>query len=149
MHKIRISDLREKFTSWKFLCLLLCPVILGCGSDGPRMGKVTGKVTYTDGTVPQGGVAVIRFEVAPDSTPDKRKAADSDIQADGSYAITTMKPGDGAFYGKYKVVFTILDSYRAGNALVDRKYTDAKTTPFECVVDSSSQTMDFTIEKAQ
>lgn len=112
------------------------------------MGNVSGKVTYADGTVPKGGVAVIRFEVAPDSNPEIRKAADSDIQPDGSYDITTMRPGDGAYYGKYKVVFTILNSYREGKSLVDPKFTSAETTPFECVVDSSSQTLDFTIEKA-
>lgn len=136
--------------SWsKLICFTFLIMLIGCGSGGPRMGKVSGKVTYSDGTVPTGGVAVIRFEVAPDSNPDKRKAADSDIQPDGSYEISTMKPGDGAYYGKYKVVFTILNSYRAGKSFVDPKYTDARTTPFECVVDSSSQTMDFTIEKAQ
>lgn len=113
------------------------------------MGEVTGKVLFADGSVPKGGVAVIRFEVASDSTAEKRKAADSDIQSDGSFAIMTMKPGDGAFYGKYKVVFTILNSYRAGRSLVDKKFTDARTTPFECVVDSSSQVIDFTIEKAK
>jgi len=112
------------------------------------MGKVRGKVTYEDGSIPQGGVAVIRFEVAPDSTTEKRKAADSDIQPDGSYEITTMKPGDGAFYGKYKVVFTILNSYRDSKSLVDRKYTDAKTTPYECVVDKGSQELDFSLSKA-
>ena len=133
----------------KLYCGAVLAMLIGCGSGGPRMGNVSGKVTYSDGTVPTGGVAVIRFEVAPDSDPDKRKAADSDIQPDGSYEISTMKPGDGAYYGKYKVVFTILDSYRAGRSFVDAKYTDAKTTPFECVVDTSSQTMDFTIEKAQ
>ena len=122
-------------------------VLAGCGKSGPPMGKVTGKVTYADGSIPEGGVAVIRFEVARDSTPEQRKAADSDIQSDGSYAITTMKPGDGAFYGKYKVVFTIFKSYRDNTSLVAKKFTDAKSTPFEITVDSPSQNADFTIEK--
>ena len=118
----------------------------GCGDSGPPLGKVTGRVTYADGSIPQGGVAVIRFEVAKNSNAEIRKAADSDIQADGSYAISTLKPGDGAFYGAYKVVFTIFKSYRNETSLVAAKYTSAKTTPFECVVDSPSQVMDFTID---
>lgn len=122
--------------------------LLGCGTGGPQMGKVSGKVTYSDGSIPKGGVAVIRFEVASDSKPEIRKAADSDIQADGSYDISTLRPGDGAYYGKYKVVFTILNSYRDGKSLVDAEFTTAETTPFEVVVDTSSQTQDFTIEKA-
>ena len=134
------------FKAGLFLAILL---LCGCGGGGPRMGKVTGKVTYDDGSVPQGGIAVIRFEVAPDSTTEKRKAADSDIKEDGSYAITTMKPGDGAYYGKYKVVFTVLNSYRDGKSLIDPKYTRADTTPYECVVDSWSKEVDFTIGKAK
>ncbi len=130
-----------------FCLLTVCP-LLGCGESGPSMGNVSGKVLFSDGTVPQGGVAVIRFEVAPGSTAEKRKAADSDIQSDGSYSITSMKPGDGAFYGEYKVVFTILNSYRAGRSLVEKKFTEASSTPFECVIDSPSQVLDFTIEKA-
>lgn len=121
----------------------------GCGDSGPPLGKVTGKVTYADGSIPQGGVAVIRFEVAPNSKTELRKAADSNIEADGSYAISTLRPGDGAFYGTYKVVFTIFKSYRNETSLVASKYTLAETTPFECVVDSPSQVMDFTIEKAK
>jgi len=133
----------------KLLASVALLLFVGCGAGGPRMGEVTGKVTYSDGSIPKGGVVVIRFEVAPDSNPEKRKAADSDIESDGSFAITTMKPGDGAYYGKYKVVFTILNSYRAGKSLVDSKFTDASTTPFECIVDSPSQVVDFTIEKTK
>ena len=123
--------------------------LAGCSNSGPPLGKVSGKVTYADGSIPQGGVAVIRFEVARNSDAEIRKAADSDIQADGSYAISTLKPGDGAFYGTYKVVFTIFKSYRNETSLVAAKYTSAKTTPFECVIDSPSQVMDFTIDKAK
>ena len=129
-------------------CLVSVSTLLGCGKSGPSMGKVSGKVLFSDGTVPQGGVAVIRFEVAPGSTAEKRKAADSDIQSDGSYSITSMKPGDGAFYGEYKVVFTVLNSYRAGKSLVEKKFTEASSTPFECVIDSPSKVLDFTIEKS-
>ena len=128
-------------------CVLLFLVLTGCGE--PEMGKVTGKVTYSDGSIPQGGIAVIRFEVAEDSQAKTRKAADSDIAGDGSFDISTMKPGDGAFLGKYKVVFTICKSYRDRSTLVDEKYTSAKTTPYECTVDSAEKSIDFVIEPAK
>jgi len=148
---MRSLSLRSNVESFRFSSIVLCAVFAccfaGCGESGPPMGKVTGKVTYSDGSVPKGGVAIIRFEVAPDSAAEHRKAADSDIQSDGSFAITTIKPGDGAYYGKYKVVFTVLNSYRDGKSMVAQKFTNAATTPYEIVIDSPSQVVDYTVEK--
>jgi len=138
-----------RFIPLSFVGVGIVFFLSGCGDSGPPRGKVTGKVTYADGSIPQGGVAVIRFEVAPNSKTELRKAADSDIQPDGSYDISTLRPGDGAFYGTYKVVFTIFKSYRDDTSLVAEKFTSAQTTPFECVVDSPSKVMDFTIDKAK
>jgi hypothetical protein len=122
---------------------------VGCGGEKtPDMGRVRGKVTWEDGSVPKGGVAVIRFEPSPDTTAKIRKAASNDIQPDGSYDLVTVKPGDGAIYGTYKVVFTVLESYRTGKSLVDEKYTTGQTTPYEVVVDSASHEFDFKIERA-
>ncbi len=137
----------------KTLGILVCAVVLvtltGCGESGPAMGTVTGKVTYSDGTFPTEKLGVVRFEVAKDTTAEVRKAASGYIQSDGSYELTTIKPEDGAFYGKYKVVFSIIKSYRDMTSLVAEQYTDSETTPYECVIDSSSHTFDFEIEKAQ
>ena len=120
---------------------------IGCGSSGPQMGEVTGRAAYQDGVPPSGGVAVIRFEPVGRSAEGYSKAASGDINQDGSYELQTIKPGDGALYGTYKVVFTILDSYRSGKSLVAEQYTSAETTPLEVVVDASSQTFDFEIER--
>ncbi|MDC0936621.1 hypothetical protein OAS39_10065, partial [Pirellulales bacterium] len=118
----------------------------GCGDDGPEMGAVTGNVEYADGSLPAGGVNVIRFVPVGRSEGGYSKAASNDIQPDGSYVLQTIKPGDGAIHGTYKVVFTILESYRSGKSLVAAKFTDPKTTPFEVVIDSASHEFDFTIE---
>jgi len=128
--------------------VMLLP-LAGCGTDGPTMGKVTGKVLYKDGSVPTGGEVVIRFEPAPGTNAEIRKAASCMIMEDGTYDLLTVKPGDGAIFGTYKVVFTILESYRTGVSLVDEKYTKAETTPFERVIDSSSHQFDFEIERAK
>lgn len=128
--------------------LALSVAASGCGESGPAMGRVSGKITYADGSAPQGGVAVIRFEPAEGTTAEIRKAASNQIETDGSYDLFTVRPGDGVIHGKYKAVFTILESYRTGKSLVDKKYTSAATTPFECVVDSASHTFDFELEKS-
>jgi len=121
--------------------------ITGCSKRGPAMGKVTGKISYADGSIPKGGIAVVRFEVASGSSPEVRKAASADIEPDGSYELMTMRPGDGAFYGEYDVVFTIRKSYRDDKSLVAEKYTLASSSPFRRTVDSASHVYDFEIEK--
>ena len=129
------------------LMVLLLP-IAGCGKQGPAMGTVTGKISYTDGSNPTGGIAVIRFEVASGSSTELRKAASANIEPDGSYELMTIRPGDGAFYGDYDVVFTIQKSYRISKQLVAEKYTLATSSPFQRTIDSPSHVFDFEIEKA-
>lgn len=119
----------------------------GCGSGGPQMGAVDGTVVYQDGTPVHGGVAVIRFEPIGRSAEGYSKAASADIAKDGTYELQTIRPGDGALYGAYKVVFTVLDSYRSGKSLVAEEYTSGETTPLEAVVDSASHTFDFKIDR--
>ncbi len=130
------------------LLVLLLP-IAGCGNQGPSMGTVTGKISYADGSNPKGGIAVIRFEVASDSSTELRKAASADIEPDGSYELMTIRPGDGAYYGEYDVVFTIQKSYRDSKPLVAEKYTLASSSPFQRTVDSPSHVFDFEIERSQ
>ena len=71
---------------------LLCAVAAGCG--GPRLGKVAGKVTVGGKPVTTG---TIMF------TPDEGPSAVGAIQPDGSYTLTTLKPGDGAVVGTHRV----------------------------------------------
>ena len=131
-------------------CLIVLLLSMaGCGKQGPAMGTVTGMISYTDGSNPKGGIAVIRFEVASDSSTELRKAASSYIESDGSYELMTIRPGDGAYYGEYDVVFTIQKSYRDSKPLIAEKYTMASTSPFHRTVDSPSHVFDFEIERSQ
>ena len=140
---------RDRCAAWRAVALLAALTLCGCGDDGCAMGLLTGKVLYGDGSAPSGGINVIRFEPIGRSEGGFSKAASNDIEPDGSYVLQTIKPGDGAIYGKYKVVFTILKSYLSCDSLVAEKFTDAVTTPFEVVVDSPSHEFDFEIEKAE
>ena len=72
-----------------FVLLLL---LAGCG--GPRLGKVSGRVTVGGQLVTEG---VILFH--PESGP----AAVGAIRPDGTYELTTLKPGDGAVVGTHRV----------------------------------------------
>ena len=72
-------------------CVLVL-LLAGCG--GPRLGKVSGRVTIGGQPVAEG---VILFH------PEAGPAAVGAIRPDGTYELTTLKPGDGAVVGTHRV----------------------------------------------
>ena len=95
-------------------CLFLMGFVLGmlltgCGG-GPRLGKVSGRVTFNGKRVPTG---TIMFH------PDAGPAAVGAIGPDGTYTLTTIKPGDGAVVGSHRV--TIHATTVGPGSLVDPK----------------------------
>src|SRR5581483_3241072 len=81
------------------LALVLLAGAAGCGT---RLYPVTGKVTYPDGQPLTEGTVVFESQAAG---PDQKLVmARGPIQADGSYALGTYKPGDGAPAGKYRAL---------------------------------------------
>jgi hypothetical protein len=78
-------------------CLFLVGTVLGlalAGCGGPRLGKVSGRVTFNGKPVPTG---TIMFH------PDAGPAAVGAIGPDGTYTLTTIKSGDGAVVGSHRV----------------------------------------------
>jgi hypothetical protein len=72
---------------------LLGIALTGCGG-GPRLAKVTGRVTVAGQPLTTG---TIMFH--PESGP----SAVGGINPDGTYSLTTIKPGDGAVVGTHRV----------------------------------------------
>ena len=126
------------------VCTLLLVSAVGC-NDRPT-AQVKGKVLFKDGTVPQGGVRVIRFEPASDTTAVIRKTASSSILEDGSFDLFTRKPGDGVILGKYIVTFTVWRGPRDRVSLIDEKYTAKATSPYTITVDDDMDDLKFEIE---
>jgi hypothetical protein len=129
------------------LAVLFGIALTGCNRR-PAMAQAKGKVLFKDGTVPQGGVRVVRFEPATDTTAEVRKAAQGDILGDGSFEMYTRKPGDGVFVGKYSVTFTVWKGPRDRVSLIDEKYTTSATTPYKVTVDDDVDDLKFEIEPA-
>ena len=129
-------------------CLAFASLLVGCGP--PAMQKVTGKVTYDDGSAPVGEFAVVRFEsVAGSHAEGQGKSASGNIKPDGTYTLTTIDKDDGAYVGEYKVCFTVLKGYPKGISMVDPKFTAVQTTPHTAkVVKGGPNKFDFTISKA-
>ena len=81
---------------FSILLLLVAITVSGCGPSGPTTYPVRGKITFEDGTPVQ--VGLIEFRSAD------RVIARGKIETDGSYALTTFEPNDGAFEGVHQVV---------------------------------------------
>ena len=99
-----------------------------------------GKVTFDDGSpVTQGGVV---FET--DSF-----MAEGRIQSDGSYTLSSLKPGDGLPAGSYRVTISSMemgDNYQP-IYYVDPKFSNSATSGLTADVAKGKNRFDFTVTK--
>lgn len=77
-------------------------------------------------------MAYITFQ--PVSSPVQAKGGSGTIESDGTFKLTTIEHGDGAYIGEYRVTFSILDSYPLGKSIVPPIYTDFRKTPLTATV---------------
>jgi hypothetical protein len=87
-------------------CLVLfasAAVLSGCGGDPskPKLGRVSGTVTYNGKPVTRGAVSFV-----PIGGPGAQtgQSAAGEIGPGGSYTLTTFDPGDGAVLGQHAVL---------------------------------------------
>jgi hypothetical protein len=78
-----------------------CVVMLGCSGDT----KLEGTVGVT-GTVTQKGAPLAGAVVTFSPTTPGARAASGTTDATGTFTLTTLSPGDGAFPGDYQVTIT-------------------------------------------
>ena len=120
---------------WIVLAVMCAVAMIGGGCDSsPNIYPVTGKIEFPGGQVPKGEIAVVRFEPVAVGGEGVRGAS-GDIQPDGTFELTTLDPGDGAYPGEYKVALTVVKTYIGQEPLVDRKYNTVQTTPFSATVE--------------
>ena len=81
-----------------FCTLFVVPTLAGCSGNSDQLptGEVHGTVSYKGKLLPTGSVTFI-----PDGPG---KAAAGEIQADGTYTLTTYSQDDGATLGSHKVM---------------------------------------------
>jgi hypothetical protein len=80
----------------------LCPLLLlaGCTAQGPTLPtavEAKGKILLPDGRPLPGGRVTLNPQAATEVE------AFGDVNPDGTFALTTYKPGDGAVPGTYVV----------------------------------------------
>ncbi len=134
----------------RIACWLLPALLMaaGCAKSEVELVPAAGTVKFSDGTVPQGEVAIVNFEPVGSRKNVRSKGASADIQPDGSFQLKTVEPGDGVIPGKYKVIVVVHKTYLGQELLVPQEYTQAQTTPFEATVESGKPNQfEFTLEK--
>jgi hypothetical protein len=118
------------------LAMLFC---LACGSGKRKLYPVRGKVVC-DGKPAEDAIVTLH---ALDASQPMAQVPTGRVKADGSFAIGTYEPEDGAPPGDYKVIIIwlppdalarISPDGRLPNKLPDL-YSDAKTTPLKIHVD--------------
>jgi hypothetical protein len=126
---------------------LVCVALAGC-NRGAATFHVSGKVLNKDGSVPAGGVRIIRFEpVQINGEERKGRIASGEIGNDGSFDLFTRMPGDGVMPGKYNVTFTVWKGQHDRVALIPDNYAASATTPYkDVVVDHDQNDLKFEIE---
>ncbi len=122
----------------------------GCGSSGPEMAAVSGKVTYQGKPLEKGTISFVPVD------PDKA-AAHGVLGPGGAYELQTREPGDGAEVGDYRVAITDIDPESLNTELpgepvklpksaIPKKYQDANTSGLTAKVESGRNTKDFNLE---
>jgi hypothetical protein len=128
--------------------LILCLLLTGCG--GNELMPVTGSVHYDDGTVPVGGLSMLRFTPTADSPSPSRRAVEGTINpTDGTFELMTYRPGDGVHAGEYHVSFTVRKNYMEPESAMPPEYSHysaPSTTPLRVTVDSGHRKFDFVLE---
>lgn len=109
----------------------------GCGEDHPPTYPVRGRVTYADGTpLARGWIELEPVSRVPAVT------ARGQIQADGTFELTTFESGDGAVAGKHRAAVVVPlpegagDDPRALELAIDPRFNSFETSGLEFAVSS-------------
>lgn len=139
--------------------LVLLPLSLlaaGCGDGLPATVEVHGRVTYQGQPLPGGELS---FQPLVTSADGLRRPATGQIEADGTYRLSTFSSGDGALPGEYLVAINsfvgpapieVVDGGEAAReSRIPLKYGNPATSGLRATVPAEggkSITLDFDLE---
>jgi hypothetical protein len=129
---------RVRWGLWLAMLAIIC--LGGCGSGvKARLYKVTGTVKFADGQPVTSGT--IYFD-------SNQFNAYGQIQPDGSFTLTTLRPNDGAPAGTYRVYLSGDLMGAGGNpALVHTKYATGFTSGITEEVKPQANHFDITVDR--
>jgi hypothetical protein len=84
----------------QLLWLVAIPLLVtGCSDNGMGLVPVSGKVTFAGNPPPAGGTISFNPITVQEGLP--RRPGTAKFEADGAFAVTSFKPGDGLVPGTY------------------------------------------------
>jgi hypothetical protein len=130
--------------------------VAGCGGDPYQVVPVSGRVTYTDGSLIPGDQIQVRFvpEMSVSGDSARVPSATGDVSPqDGRFeGLTTHKYLDGAVPGPHRVTLVAMkagaDGAPAPSKAVPEKYQSPQTTPLRWEV-VRGKPAEFKIEKGR
>ena len=112
-------------------------------TSGPRTFPVKGTVMYNGKPVPKGTVLFTPMNGGSTAT--------GEINEDGTYRLTTYKPGDGACVGEYRVVIMAMEGPLQGDPpvapppIIPDKYSSLALSDLKATVQEGDNVCDFTL----
>ena len=121
--------------------VLTCLALTGCGGQG--FVPAGGKVSFDDGSPVAGGGIVFQAGTF---------MADGSINADGTFTLSSLKPGDGLPPGTYQVTvgWSVTEDNGKTTHYVDPLFGDLKTTTLTAEVTKGNKNknqFEFTVSK--
>lgn len=104
LNQVSLTDERFRRVRPAILIAAVTLLFVGC-HRGPQLAPVTGKVMYNGQPLSFG---VVQFQSA------SGQPARGEIQSDGTFSLSTYRPGDGAVVGTHRVRVTCYESQRPG-----------------------------------
>ncbi|MDY0170165.1 MAG: hypothetical protein RBS80_26715 [Thermoguttaceae bacterium] len=120
--------------------LVFAAILLGgCGSQPYSTVRISGTVTYDDGSLIPAKQLFVQFEPQQESIDGRQFPRPGQAQvstADGTFgAPTTYAPGDGVVAGEHKVVVEALNEHGFPDySYFPKEYSDPATTPLRIEV---------------
>src|SRR5262245_49546022 len=142
MFHLRYTALRVRVSALASAGILLSQA--ACG--GPRLSPVPGKVTWENGEQARelvGGLVVCE-------SVDGKAGDRGDIEQDGSFQLSTYKPGDGILPGKYRVaVVEYSPREPPPPPIIDRTFSRIEESGLEINVEPKSNEFTLKVRRAR
>ena len=126
--------------------LPIAAVLMGmAGCGGPRLFPVHGKVTWENGAEAReliGGLVICE-------SVDGQVGARGDIEQDGSFHLSTYKPGDGLLPGKHRVaVVEYSPKEPPPPPIMDRTFSRVEASGLEINVEPKTNEVTLKVRRA-
>jgi|YNPMSStandDraft_1061717.scaffolds.fasta_scaffold34552_2 hypothetical protein len=125
--------------------------LIGCG--GPTLCPVQGRIMYTDGTPAKelAGYTVTFESVDQAATADKPGISGwGEVKSDGTFQISTYRPGDGAVPGRHRVAINpppSLSDEPPTPPVIPLKYASFETSGLEVQIAPGPNDVTLTVQR--